>query len=129
MRSSDVNLLNGEISKEKKVRFLAPLDNLLWDRKLVKDIFGFDYKWEVYTPESKRKYGYYVLPILYGGDFIGRFEPEFYKKEKGLVVKNFWWEYGIQLNNDIKNQIKESIYDFCKYLDSDENHYEYLSDF
>ncbi|UZQ86367.1 winged helix DNA-binding domain-containing protein [Thermoclostridium stercorarium] len=40
------------------------------DRKLIKMLFGFDYKWEAYTPKSQRKYGYYVLPMLYGDRFI-----------------------------------------------------------
>ena len=48
----------------KRVRFLAPLDNLLWDRRLVEAIFGFEYRWEVYVPAEKRKYGYYVLPVM-----------------------------------------------------------------
>jgi uncharacterized protein YcaQ len=56
------------------VSFLAPLYNMLWDRKLIKALFGFDYKWEIYTPEGERKYGYYVLPILYGDSFFGRIE-------------------------------------------------------
>ncbi len=74
------------------VRIIAPLDNLLWDRKLIKELFDFDYKWEVYTPAAQRKYGYYVLPVLYGSKFIGRIEMETDKKNKKLNVKNFWAE-------------------------------------
>ena len=67
-------------------RAIAPLDNLMWDRKLVKRIFDFDYTWEVYTPKEKRKYGYYVLPVFYKDRFIARFEPEPYRGGR-LVVK------------------------------------------
>jgi uncharacterized protein len=58
-----------------KVAFLAPLDPFMWDRRLVRALFGFDYTWEVYTPVAKRKYGYYVLPLLFGDALVGRLEP------------------------------------------------------
>ena len=48
------------------VSLLPPLDPLMWDRRLVKTVFGFDYIWEVYVPAPKRRHGYYVLPILFG---------------------------------------------------------------
>src|SRR2546427_10044638 len=57
------------------VRFLAPLDNLLWRRERVRDFFDFDYTWEVYVPSAKRAYGYYTMPILAGDRFIGPFDP------------------------------------------------------
>ena len=72
-----------------RMEFLAPLDNLLWDRNLIREIFDFDYKWEIYTPKEKRKYGAYVLPVLYKNRFVGRLEIERHTKEKVLLVKNF----------------------------------------
>lgn len=74
----------------RRVSFIAPLDNMIWDRKLIKALFGFDYKWEVYTPAKDRKYGYYVLPILFGLEFIGRIEPRYDKKTKTLKILNIW---------------------------------------
>lgn len=73
-------------------RILAPLDNILWDRKLIAELFDFEYKWEVYTPIVERKYGYYVLPVLCDCKFIGRIEIETDKKRNTLIVKNFWVE-------------------------------------
>ena len=55
--------------------FLAPLDPLCWDRDLLRTLFDFDYVWEVYVPEHKRRWGYYVLPILFGDRLVGRIEP------------------------------------------------------
>ncbi len=72
------------------VCLLAPLDNLLWDRGMLSALFGFDYSWEVYVPATKRKYGYYVLPLLYGNRFIGRVEPQ--KSDTHFALKNLWWE-------------------------------------
>lgn len=82
-----------------RIKFIAPLDSFIWDRKLIKNLFGFDYKWEVYTPIKDRKYGHYTLPMLYGTKFIGRIECVCNRKEKVLIVKNVWWEESI--GNDI----------------------------
>lgn len=76
----------------RQARFIAPLDNLLWDRGMVEALFDFRYRWEVYTPVQKREYGYYVLPVLYGNRFIARFEPQNVSKAGQLVVKSWWWE-------------------------------------
>ncbi len=75
-----------------KMSLLAPLDNLLWDRKLIKSIFDFEYRWEVYKPVKERVYGYYVLPVLFCDHFVARCEPVLDKKTKTLVLKNWWWE-------------------------------------
>ncbi len=60
--------------REPGVAFLAPLDPLAWDRELLLRLWDFDYKWEVYVPAPKRRWGYYVLPMLYGDRFAGRIE-------------------------------------------------------
>ncbi|HEX5396065.1 MAG TPA: crosslink repair DNA glycosylase YcaQ family protein, partial [Candidatus Limnocylindria bacterium] len=57
------------------VSFLAPLDPLVWDRRLLQSLFGFAYTWEIYTPAAKRRFGYYALPILFGDRLVGRVEP------------------------------------------------------
>jgi len=59
-----------------RVTFIAPLDPLLWDRRMVEHLFGFAYRWEVYVPERLRQHGYYVLPVLHGDRFIGRIEMQ-----------------------------------------------------
>ena len=75
-----------------RCEFLAPLDCFLWDRKLIRALFGFDYTWEVYTPPEKRKFGAYVLPILWGERLIGRIEPVADRKNGVLKIKNVWLE-------------------------------------
>jgi uncharacterized protein YcaQ len=75
------------------VSFLAPLDPLIWDRRgLLRGLFGFDYLWEVYVPEAKRRWGYYVLPILYGDRFVGRIEPRLDRTTKALNILGVWFE-------------------------------------
>lgn len=77
-----------------RVSFLAPLDPFVWDRDFLRDCYDFDYVWEVYVPEAKRRWGYYVLPILYGDQLVGRIEPRFDRAANTLNVLNVWWEAG-----------------------------------
>lgn len=98
------------------VRFLAPLDNLMWDRQMLEALFGFNYRWEVYTPVAKRKFGYYVLPVLYDGQFIARFEAEPVKKAKAFVIKNWWWEPGVKPDTDMIEAISDEIVHFASFL-------------
>jgi uncharacterized protein len=79
---------------EARVAFVAPLDSLVWDRDLLRRLFDFDYRWEVYVPEPKRRWGYYVLPILYGDRFVGRIEPRIERRSGTLDVVGLWWEPG-----------------------------------
>ena len=76
------------------VAFLAPLDPLAWDREFLRTCFGFDYIWEVYVPAAKRRWGYYVLPILFGDRLVGRIEPRIDRKADTLRILGAWWEEG-----------------------------------
>ena len=90
------------------VRFIAPLDNFIWDRALVKELFHFEYTWEVYVPEEKRIYGYYVLPILYKDTFIGRLEPSRNKDRKNMLeIENIWYENSTYKNKQMKTFIEK----------------------
>lgn len=98
-RAEDQPLLDAALAGgdevDRTVRLMAPLDNLLWDRRMLKALFDFEYTWEVYVPAAKRRYGYYVLPVLAGDRFIARCEPVFDRKRQALVLKNWWWEPGV----------------------------------
>jgi uncharacterized protein len=76
------------------VAFLGALDPLIWDRDLLRRLFDFDYVWEVYVPAAKRRWGYYVLPILFGDRLVGRIEPRIERKTNELRIAGLWWEEG-----------------------------------
>lgn len=105
------------------VRFLAPLDNMLWDRKLIRTLFDFEYKWEVYTPESERKFGYYVLPVLYGDKFIARTELKYIKKKRTLEINNWWWEEKSLKSKDFQLKLDSCIKEFMGYLGAEKVDY------
>jgi hypothetical protein len=80
----------------RKVSFIGPLDPLLWDRRLLRSLFGFDYIWEVYVPEARRRHGYYVLPVLFGDRFVGRIEPRLDRKTGTLRLLCLVFEEGFE---------------------------------
>ncbi|MFW6304531.1 MAG: DNA glycosylase AlkZ-like family protein [Candidatus Saliniplasma sp.] len=69
------------------VRFLAPLDPLLWNRELFSTIYEHEYVWEIYKKAEDRKYGYYCLPILYNDEYVGLLDP--YCDGTKLEIRNF----------------------------------------
>jgi uncharacterized protein YcaQ len=83
---------------DERLRLLGPLDPLLWDRKLVAHVFGFDYVWEVYKPEAVRRWGWYVLPLLHRGELVGRLEGRI--AGDTLRIDRIWREEGRRLDDD-----------------------------
>ncbi|HEX6507764.1 MAG TPA: crosslink repair DNA glycosylase YcaQ family protein [Chloroflexota bacterium] len=99
---------------EPRVVFLRPLDSLLWDRKAVKHLFGFDYVWEVYKPTAQRRWGYYVLPFLYGNRFIGRVDS---RMEGGSwKIDRWWWEDGEVKDAALLDALSKGASAFAEYL-------------
>jgi hypothetical protein len=76
------------------VAFIAPFDSLLWDTALIASLFDFDFVWEGFFPPAKRRWGRYVLPIVFGDRFVGRIEPRIDRDEARVEVLNVWWEDG-----------------------------------
>jgi len=74
-----------------EVTFLSSLD-IVSARGRAQKLFDFDYKWEVYVPAHKRRWGYYVLPILYGDDLVARLDPKLDRTTMTLEIKGFWHE-------------------------------------
>lgn len=112
-------VLKNPIFKE-RIELIAPLDSVLWDRKLIKAIFEFQYKWEIYTPQVERKYGYYVLPILSGESLIGRVEIVNQKKNKCLVIENIWLEDGIRQTKKLSANLNRCFKRFAKFNGCDD---------
>ena len=106
-------LQNQIATTKQRCELIAPLDNLMWDRKLINELFDFDYTWEIYTPAIKRKFGYYVLPLLYGEDFIGRVEIIAQRKVGTLVVKKIWYENDIKLTKQLRTAMNHCFQKFA----------------
>jgi uncharacterized protein YcaQ len=123
IRTEDMPLLEtvtaGDMgsASEKRCELIAPLDCLLWDRKLIKTLFNFHYAWEIYTPAHKRKYGHYTLPLLYGEAFIGRVAATADHKAETLSVQNIWYEDGVKPDKKTHNAIHKCLQRFAQFND------------
>ena len=91
------------------VRFLPPLDNLLWRRERLVDLFDFDYKWEIYTPAAKRKGGPYTMPILRGADLVGRLDAHLDRAASMLVIDGLRYEPGIRVTQALRGEVEDEI--------------------
>ena len=113
MLSSDLPLMEkvtgGQADTGPRLEFIAPLDPMIWDRRLIEALWGFRYSWEIYAPASRRQYGYYVLPILYGDHFIGRIEPRADRKTGILTVSNVWLENGVRPTAKLAARIDSAV--------------------
>jgi uncharacterized protein len=90
----DVGLLEDPPEPPPSVAFLPPFDPLVWDRGLLGSLFGFDYVWELFLPPAKRRWGWYVLPMLFGDRLVGRIEPRIDRAGGQVQVLDVWWEAG-----------------------------------
>ncbi len=88
----DVGLLEAPPEAPPSVAFLPPFDALVWDRPLLASLFDFDYVWELFLPPGKRRFGWYVLPILFRDRFVGRIEPRIDRTDGRVHVLDVWWE-------------------------------------
>jgi uncharacterized protein len=89
-----------------RITFLSPFDRLIHDRARAEALWGFRYRLEMYVPQAKREYGYYVLPILRGDRLIGRIDLVFDRKSGVLRTNNVWWEDGgrpVSLNRPLRS--------------------------
>ncbi|MBR3586062.1 MAG: YcaQ family DNA glycosylase [Oscillospiraceae bacterium] len=118
-RSEDDPLMQDVIAerfdKKPRLEFLAPLDPMLWDKAMIAALWDFRYSWEIYTPEDKRKYGYYTLPILWGERFVGRIEAAADYKSSTLRVKNIWFEPGIRVTKRVQTAIDQALARFSRF--------------
>jgi uncharacterized protein YcaQ len=80
---------------------LSPFDPVVWDRARASELFGFEYKIEVYTPAARRRYGYYSLPILHDGALVGRLDAKAHRKEGRFEVKAAHLEPGVPVSEDL----------------------------
>jgi uncharacterized protein len=92
--ADEVALLEAPPDPSSSVAFIAPFDSLLWDTALLSGLFGFEYVWEGFFPPAKRRWGYYVLPIVFGDRFVGRIEPRIDHDGSRVEVLDLWWEDG-----------------------------------
>jgi uncharacterized protein YcaQ len=92
----DVELLQAPPELPPSVAFISPHDPFVWDRRLLGSLFDFDYVSELYMPQHKRRWGWYVLPIIFRDRLVGRVEPRINSDEGTVQILALWWEDGFE---------------------------------
>ena len=104
-----------ESSTTEEVTFLAPLD-MVSARGRAKQVFDFEYLWEVYKPAHQRRWGYYTLPILYGDDLVARLDPKLDRKTNTLHILGFWLEEDAPKDESFANALGRGLARFAKFV-------------
>ena len=99
-----------------RTTLLSPFDNLICDRARTQQLFNFDFRIEIYVPKPKRKYGYYVLPILHGDRLIGRVDPVMDREHRQLTVNAVYIEPGAPTTRDVGPAVAGAIQDLAAFL-------------
>ena len=118
----DVELLQAPPEPPASVAFLSPYDALVWDRKLLGSLFDFDYVWELYVPPAKRRWGWYVLPIVFRDRLVGRIEPRIDGEEGAVQVLAVWWEDGFeprQAEEGFVDAMREALGAYLRFAKAD----------
>lgn len=96
--------------------FLSPFDNMTWKRDRTIQLWGFDYKLEIYVPEPKRQYGYYSMPILHRGAIVGQVDPSFNRKSGELTIKAVHLNDGVRTSEALIRAIARGFDDLLRFL-------------
>jgi uncharacterized protein YcaQ len=95
---------------------LSPFDNLIADRDRTELLFDFRYRIEIYTPAAKRRYGYYIMPILHGERLIGRVDPKMDRQAGRLLINAMHMEPGMALDGETRAAVEKAIDDLASFL-------------
>ena len=108
-RPDIASLIDGLSDVPKRIRALSPFDPVIRDRKRLEWLFGFEYRIEIYVPEAKRIWGYYVFPLLEGDRLIGRIDMKANRKSDQLEIKKVWLEPGIKMSNARRSRLDAEL--------------------
>ena len=94
-----------------RTALLSPFDPIVWDRRRGRELFGFDYMIECYTPAAKRIYGYFTLPILWGERLVGRLDAKAHRKEGNFEVRTVVLEPGVKVTDELMADLSAILRD------------------
>ncbi len=106
-----LQLLNKRFNRT-QLKIFSPFDNLLIQRKRMQKLFGFDYQIECYVPEAKRKFGYFVLPVLWNGKFVARMDCKADRKTATFHILHIALEGGFKINDTFNNVLLKELNSF-----------------
>lgn len=102
-------------SLQSNLKILSPFDNLVIQRERMRKLFNFDYQLECYVPEAKRKYGYFVLPILWKNELVARMDCKAERKQKLLVIHSLHYEPSFKHMDEFRHDLQQALTDFATF--------------
>ncbi|WP_395489276.1 winged helix-turn-helix domain-containing protein [Cedecea davisae] len=92
---------------------LSPFDPVVWDRRRAEALFDFSYRLECYTPAEKRRYGYFVLPLLHNGALVGRMDAKMHRKQGELEVISLYLEESVKVTRSLVEGLRGALNEFA----------------
>jgi uncharacterized protein len=119
--AEEVDLLQAPPAPPLTVAFLSPFDPLVWDRPLLRSLFDFDYVWELFVPPAKRRWGWYVLPVIFGDRLVGRIEPRIDRAGSRVEMLDVWWEDGFVATraNGFVDAMRDALRAYLRFAGAD----------
>jgi uncharacterized protein YcaQ len=108
---------------EPRTTLLSPFDNLIYDRRKTEQLFNYKFSLEIYVPKPKRKYGYYVMPILYGDRLIGRADPIMIRSKNQLTISAVYAEPNAPMDTETARVIGGAIDELATFLGAEKTIY------
>ncbi|MCF6319220.1 MAG: winged helix DNA-binding domain-containing protein [Proteobacteria bacterium] len=103
-----------------KLHILSPFDNMVIQRKRLKELFDYDYQIECYVPAAKRRFGYFCLPILFGNELVGRVDCKAHRKQRVLKVNALFQEKKIKNKDKYQVKLQQALIEFATFNQCDE---------
>jgi uncharacterized protein YcaQ len=117
-----LSLTESELKPPPRLRVISPFDPVVRDRKRLRRLFNFEFRIEVFVPEAKREYGYYVFPLLEGDRFVGRIDMKRNTKTKTLNVTGLWWEPGIKPSKQRLAKLDAELIRIARFVECNDLH-------
>jgi uncharacterized protein YcaQ len=119
--ADELELLRSPPEPSPSVAFVAPFDSLLWDTALLASLFDFEFVWEGFFPPARRRWGWYVLPIVFGDRFVGRVEPRIDRGGGRVEIVGLWWEDGFapRRADGFVDAMRDALRAYLRFADAD----------
>lgn len=110
----------GRLPEPEGTNLLCPFDSFLWQRGRAEELLDFKYRIEIYVPAAKRRYGYYVLPILHDGRLVGRVDPKLHRDRGVLEIRKLQLEAGFDAGKRFLAGLRDTFDELCEFLGAED---------
>ncbi|MER7672508.1 crosslink repair DNA glycosylase YcaQ family protein [Kitasatospora sp. NPDC096128] len=103
---------------EPRTTLLSPFDNLICDRARTERLWDFGFRNEMYVPRAKRRYGYYVMPLLHGDRLVGRVAPRLDRRSRTLHLEGLFVEPDTPTDDALRAGLADTVAALAEFVDA-----------